>query len=76
MLDIMYVLAKLESYQPTKVDVHSFTGFCKTLKNLILKRSLFILVPKVQFVEQTTNFRQILLKDNLSTLSKFLSECI
>ena len=32
-----YVLAKLESYQPTKVDVHSFIGICKTLKNLILK---------------------------------------
>ena len=32
-----YVLAKLESYQPTKVDVHSFIRICKTLKNLILK---------------------------------------
>ena len=31
------LLAKLESYQPTKVDVHSFIGICKTLKNLILK---------------------------------------
>ena len=73
MLDI-YVLAKLKSYQPTKVDVQSFIGICKTLKNLILKDH--ILAPKVQLVEQTTNFRPILFKKNLFTLSKFLSKCI
>ena len=32
-----YVLAKLESYHPTKFDVQSFIGICKTLRNPILK---------------------------------------